>query len=138
MTNLTDEQLKSLLTDAKTVAIVGASGKPERASHAIMKFLIDEGYEVYPVNPIEKEILGIPTYDSVADLPVAPDIVDVFRRSDAAAEIVREAAGKGTKMIWLQEGVISEEGRKMAEYAEIPFIMDRCIFKEYQRLGVIR
>lgn len=138
MTNLTDQQLKTLLTDAKTVAIVGASGKPGRASHEIMKFLISNGYEVYPVNPIEKEVLGIKTYDSVADLPLKPDIVDVFRRSDAAAEVVREAAGKGTNLIWLQEGVISEEGRKMAEYAEIPFVMDRCIYKEYVRLGVMK
>ena len=138
MTNLTDQQLKTLLTEAKTVAIVGASAKPERASHGIMKFLMQNGYEVYPINPIEKEVLGIKTYDSISDLPIRPDIVDVFRHSDAAAEIVREAAGKGTNLIWLQEGVVSDEGRKMAEYAEIPFIMDRCIYKEYLRLGVMR
>ena len=138
MTNLTDEQLKSLLTDAKTVVIVGASNKPERASNGIMKFLIKNGYTVYPVNPIEKEVLGIPTYDSVSDVPVQPDIVDVFRKSDAATEIVREAVGKGAGLIWLQEEVISDEGKKIAEYAQTPFVMDKCIFKEFLRLGISR
>jgi predicted CoA-binding protein len=138
MTNLTDQQLKTLLTDAKTVAIVGASDKPGRASHEIMKFLMKQGYEVYPINPLEKQVLGVPTYDTLSELPIRPDIVDVFRRSDAAGEIVREAAGKGTNLIWLQEGVISDEGLKIAQCAETPFVMDRCIYKEYVRLGVMR
>ncbi|QAR32433.1 CoA-binding protein [Geovibrio thiophilus] len=136
MTNLTDDQLKSLLTGAKTVVIVGASNKPERASNGIMKFLMKNGYTVYPVNPVEKEVLGVPTYDSVAEVPVKPDIVDVFRRSDVAAEVVREAIGREAGLIWLQEDVITEEGKRMAEYANIPFVMDRCIFKEYLRLGI--
>jgi predicted CoA-binding protein len=138
MTNLTDDQLKTLLTEAKTVVIVGASNKPERASNGIMKFLMKNGYEVYPVNPIEKEVLGVATFDSVAEVPVKPDIVDVFRRSDFAVEVVREAIGKEAGLIWLQEEVITEEGRKMAEYANTPFIMDKCIFKEYLRLGINR
>ncbi|WP_265822318.1 CoA-binding protein [Geovibrio ferrireducens] len=138
MTNLTDDQLKSLLTDAKTVVIVGASNKPERASNGIMKFLMKNGYTVYPVNPLEKEVLGVPTYDSVAEVPVQPDIVDVFRQSAFAAEVVREAVLKGAGLVWLQEDVISSEAEQIAKQADVPFIMDKCIFKEYLRLAIAR
>ncbi|MCD8554812.1 CoA-binding protein [Seleniivibrio sp.] len=136
MTNLTDEQLKELISNAKTVAIVGASNKPERASNGIMKFLMKNGYKCVPVNPIEKEVLGIPTVDCVEELDFEPDIVDIFRQSAFAAEVVREAAGKNAKLIWLQEGVESEEAKKIAAYANIPYVEDECIFKEYLRLGL--
>lgn len=136
MTNLTDEQLKELLKNAKTVAIVGASNKPERASNGIMKFLMKNGYDVTPVNPIEKEVMGVPAVDSVEDLTFEPDIVDVFRQSAFAAEIARAAAGKNAKLIWLQEGVESKEAEQIARVAEIPYVENRCIFKEYLRLGL--
>jgi predicted CoA-binding protein len=138
MTNLSDDKLKELLSNAKTVAIVGASNKPERASNGIMKFLMKNGYECIPVNPIEKEVLGVPTYDSVEELPFEPDIVDVFRQSAFAPEIVRAAAGRNAKMIWLQEGVSSDEAAKIASYAEIPYVEDKCIFKEFLRLGLAK
>lgn len=136
MTNLTDDQLRELLKNAKTVAIVGASNKPERASNGIMKFLMKNGYECIPVNPIEKEVLGIPTIDSLDELTFEPDIVDIFRQSAFAAEVVREACGRNAKLIWLQEGVHSDEARKIADYAGIPYIEDECIFKEFLRLGL--
>ena len=136
MTNVSDDQLKSLIKNAKTVAIVGASNKPERASNGIMKFLMKNGYTCIPVNPIEKEVLGIPTVDCVEELDFEPDIVDIFRQSAFAAEVVREAAGKNAKLIWLQEGVESEEAKKIAAYANIPYVEDECIFKEYLRLGL--
>lgn len=136
MQNLSDDKLKELLKNAKTVVIVGASNKPERASNGIMKFLMKNGYDVTPVNPIEKEVLGVPTYDSVEDVPFEPDIVDVFRQSAFAAEIVRAAAGKNAKLIWLQEGVESVEAAQIANVSEIPFVQDKCIFKEYLRLGL--
>jgi len=138
MTILTDEQLKEILTNAKSVVIVGASNKPERASHEIMKFLMSKGYDVTPVNPIEKEVLGVPTYDSVEDVPFVPDIVDIFRQSAFAADIVRAAVGKGAKMVWLQEGVESVEAAQIARVSEIPYVEDECIYKEYVRLGVKR
>jgi predicted CoA-binding protein len=136
MENLTDDKLKSLLTEAKTVVVVGASNKPERASNGIMKYLMKQGYEVYPVTPVEKEVLGVKTYETIADVPVVPDIVDVFRRSEFAAEVVRESIDKKAGFIWLQEEVVSEEAKKLAEYAATPFIMDKCIFKEMMRLGI--
>ncbi len=97
MQNITDEQLIQIFKDAKKIVVVGASNKPNRASNAIMKFLMKNGYDVTPpVNPpIEKEVLGIPTYDTVEELPpFEPDIVDVFRQSAFAPEIVRAAIGK--------------------------------------------
>ncbi|ADD67864.1 CoA-binding domain protein [Denitrovibrio acetiphilus DSM 12809] len=136
MQNLSDDKLRELIKNAKTIVIVGASNKPERASNGIMKFLIKNGYDVTPVNPIEKEVLGIPTYDSVEDVPFEPDVVDVFRQSAYAPEIVRAAAGKNAKLIWLQEGVESVEAAQIANVAEIPFVQDKCIFKEYLRLGL--
>jgi len=136
MQNLNDEKLKELLKNAKTVAIVGASNKPERASNGIMKFLMKNGYDVTPVTPIEKEVLGVPTYDSVEDLPFEPDIVDVFRQSAFAGEIVRAAVAKNAKLIWLQEGVESIEGAQIANISEVPYVQDKCIFKEYLRLGL--
>jgi len=136
MQNLSDDKLKELLKNAKTVVIVGASNKPERASNGIMKFLMKNGYDVTPVNPIEKEVLGVPTYDSVEDVPFEPDIVDVFRQSAFAAEIVRAAASKNAKLIWLQEGVESVEGAQIANVTGIPYVQDKCLFKEYFRLGL--
>jgi len=138
MTNLTDEKMKELLINAKSVAIVGASNKPERASNGIMKFLMKNGYDCTPINPIEKEVLGVQTYDSVEELPFEPDIVNVFRQSAFAPEIVRAAAGRNAKFIWLQEGVISDEAAKIASYAEIPYVEDKCIFKEFLRLQIAK
>ena len=136
MQNLSDEKLTQLLKDAKTVVIVGASNKPERASNGIMKFLMKNGYDVTPVTPIEKEVLGIPAYDTIEELPFEPDIVDVFRQSAFAGEIVRSAVGRNAKLIWLQEGVESIEGAQIANISEVPYIEDKCIFKEYLRLGL--
>jgi len=136
MRNLSDEKLIELLKNAKTIAIVGASNKTERASNRIMKFLMKNGYDVTPVNPIEKEVLGVPTVDTVEDLSFEPDIVDVFRQSIYAPEIVRAAIGKGAKLIWLQEGVESKEAAQMANVSEVPYVEDKCIFKEYLRLGL--
>ncbi|PLX69417.1 MAG: CoA-binding protein [Denitrovibrio sp.] len=136
MQNLSDEQLIKLFKDSKTIAVVGASNKPERASNHIMKFLMEQGYDVTPVTPIEKEVLGKKTYDSVDELPFEPDIVDVFRQSAFAPEIVREAIGKNAKLVWLQETVVSKESAQMANISDVAYIEDKCILKEYKRLGL--
>lgn len=132
-----DDKMREVLKNAKTIAIVGASAKEDRASNGIMKFLIGKGYTVYPVNPVEKEILGVPVLKSLADLPVQPDIVDVFRKSDAAPEIVRESIKAGAKFIWLQEEVESEEAAAIAAEAGVPIVMNHCIFKEFLRLQML-
>ncbi|BAI81131.1 conserved hypothetical protein [Deferribacter desulfuricans SSM1] len=133
---ITDDFLKKFLQEAKNIVIVGASNNPERASNGIMKFLMKKGYNCYPVNPNEEEVLGVKAYKSISDVPVTPDIVDVFRRSEFAPEIVKEAIKKGAKFIWLQEEVYSEEAKRLADEAGIPIVMDKCIFKEFMRLGM--
>ncbi|MGC8767854.1 CoA-binding protein [Calditerrivibrio sp.] len=132
-----DEYLRNVLTSAKDIVIVGASNNPERASNGIMKFLMGKGYNCYPVNPNESEVLGVKAYKSLSEVPVQPDIVDVFRKSEAAPEIVREAIKIGAKFIWLQEEVYSEEAEKIAQEHNVPIVMDRCIFKEFLRLKLV-
>ena len=134
MDNLSDEFIRDMLKKAKTIAIVGASNKPERASNGIMKFLMKNGYNCIPVNLKENEVLGQKTYKSILELTVFPDIVNIFRRSEDTPPIVKEAITKGTKLIWLQEGIYSLDAKKLANDANIPIIMDKCIFKEYLRL----
>ncbi|MEM4134576.1 MAG: CoA-binding protein [Candidatus Micrarchaeia archaeon] len=132
-----DEYLKDVLLNAKDIVIVGASNNPERASNGIMKFLMGKGYNCYPVNPNESEVLGVKAYKTLSEVPVQPDIVDVFRKSEAAPEIVREAIKIGAKFIWLQEEVYSEEAEKIANEHNVPIVMDKCIFKEFLRLKLV-
>ncbi|MGA1863166.1 CoA-binding protein [Deferribacter thermophilus] len=133
---LTDDFIKDFLEKAKNIVIVGASNNPARASNHIMKFLMSKGYNCYPVNPNEEEVLGVKAYKSIAEVPVVPDIVDVFRKSEFAPEIVKEAIKKGARFIWLQEDVYSDEAKQIAEEAGIPIVMNKCIYKEYKRLGL--
>jgi hypothetical protein len=137
MVQISDDFLKEFLKKAKNIIIVGASNKPERASNGIMKFLMGKGYNCYPVNPTEDEVLGVKAYKSIKDVPVTPDLVDVFRKSEACPEIVKESVEKGAKFIWLQENVYSEEAKKIADENDIPIIMDKCIYKEFLRLKVV-
>ncbi|MCA1927326.1 MAG: CoA-binding protein [Calditerrivibrio sp.] len=132
-----DDYLRNMLLNAKNIVIVGASKNPERASNGIMKFLMGKGYNCYPVNPAEEEVLGVKCYKTISDVPVQADIVDVFRKSDAAPEIVRESIACKAKFLWLQEGVESEEAERIANENNIPIIMDKCIFKEFLRLKLV-
>ncbi len=133
---MNDKELKEFLENMKDVVIVGASNKVERASNGIMKYLMKNGYKCYPVNPMEETVLGEKCYKSVLDVPVEPDLVDVFRKSEATPPIVKEAVEKNAKFIWLQEEVSSAESRKIAEDAGIPYIENKCLFKEMLRLRV--
>jgi uncharacterized protein len=125
--NPTDAELYRILDEARTVAIVGASARPERASHEIMSQLMLRGYEVIPVNPNEREVLGCKTVASLAAIPVPVDIVDVFRRSDQTLEIAQQAVAIGAKTLWLQQGVINEEAALCASQGGLAVVMDLCI-----------
>jgi predicted CoA-binding protein len=132
---MTDTEIRDILSSAKTVAVVGSSNNPARASFGVSRFLQRHGYRVIPVNPNETEVLGETSHASVADIPDQIDIVDIFRRSDAVPEVVDQAIRKGgVKCVWMQEGVISQEGAARAAKAGIPVVMDRCILKELARL----
>ncbi|NHI17575.1 CoA-binding protein [Microbacterium excoecariae] len=123
-----------ILRRAKTIAIVGASNNPARASYFVGTYLLSSSpYEVFFVNPRADEILGEKAYASLADLPVVPDIVDVFRRDEDLPGVAREAVAVGAKALWLQLGSWNEEAAKIAEDAGLDVVMDRCVKIEHAR-----
>ena len=122
-----------MLRGARTVAIVGLSKDPLRPSNFIGFYLARHGYKIVPVNPREQEILGEKAYPSLTDIPFPVDIVDVFRRPDAVPDIAREAVAIGAKALWLQFGVISPEGARIATDGGLVVIMDRCMKVEHAR-----
>ena len=125
-----------LLTDATTIAIVGASSNAEKASYGIMQKLQSVGYTVIPVNPRETEILGERCYPSLADVRVRIDIVDVFRRAEDTPGIADEAVKIGAKTLWLQTGIASEDAAARAESGGLTVVMDACIGATHSLLRV--
>ena len=134
--NPSDQDLKQLLTNASTVAMVGASSKPDKASYGIMRKLQSVGYRVIPINPHETEVLGERAYPSLADVPEPIDIVDVFRRAEDTPSIADEAVKVGAKVLWLQTGVASEEAAARAEAGGLTVVMDACIGSTHAILQV--
>jgi len=134
--NPSDQELKQLLTDATTIAMVGASSNPEKDSHGIMQKLQRAGYRVIPVNPRETEILGEPSYPSLLDVPERIDIVDVFRRAEDAPGIADDAVTIGAKALWLQSGITSEDAAARAAKGGLIVVMDTCIGATHSLLGV--
>lgn len=125
--NPSDDELKQLLTNAVTIAIVGASNNPERPSHGIMRKLQSVGYHVIPVNPRETEVLGERVYASLLDIPVPIDIVDVFRRPEFTPDIAGQAVRIGAKALWLQSGIENEEAAARATAGGLTVVMDACL-----------
>lgn len=139
--NYPDALIARILRSVHSIAMVGASPNPARPSYFAMKYLLDKGFQIIPVNPghAGKEILGQKVYAQIADLPPPVDMIDIFRNSAAAGPITDEAiAGKqrlGLKVLWMQLGVINEEAAKRAEAAGLTVIMNRCPKIEYGRLS---
>lgn len=131
-----DEELRSILGDAKTIAVVGLSSNPARDSHSVAHFLQSSGYRIVPVNPKEREVLGEPAYPSLAHVPgdVAIDVVDVFRRAEHTPEIARQAVEIGAKVLWLQEGIVNDEAARIATEGGLDVIMGVCIRHVRDRL----
>jgi predicted CoA-binding protein len=135
-----DEDIAELLTNARTIALVGASDRPERPSYRVMRFLQDHGYRVLPVNPqiTGEHVLGEFVWRELAQIGVPIDIVDIFRRSDAAGEAVDQAIFVGAKAVWMQLGVIDEAAADRAEKAGLKVVMDRCPAIDIPRLRLPR
>ena len=131
---LNDQEITKLLQEAKTIAVVGLSSSPMRASFGVSRFLQRQGYRIVPVNPNETQVLGERAYASLKEVAEPVDIVDIFRRSDKVEEVIDDAVQKRPRCIWMQEGVINREAARKAEAAGIPVVMDRCILKEMARL----
>ena len=136
VTNPEDRELAILLGDVHTIAVVGLSSKPSRPSYQIAAYLQDHGYRIVPVNPNETEILGEPAYPSLRDIPddLQIDVVDVFRRAEDTPEVARDAVAIGAKVLWLQEGIVSDEAYRIASEAGLEVIMGVCIRATRRRL----
>ncbi len=132
-----DAYIRDILTSCKVFAIVGASANPVRPSYFVQKYLLAKGYEVIPVNPglAENTLLGQTVYASLADIPRAVEIVDIFRNSAVAMEITKEAIAIGAKVVWMQLGVRNDEAARIAEAAGLKVVMNRCPKIEYGRLS---
>jgi len=124
-----------ILRETRTVAIVGASASPLRASHSVWSYLrAASHYEMYLVNPTIDDVDGTPTYLDLAALPVVPDLVDVFRRQDQLAAVLSDAIAVGAKTLWLQSGLWDPQIAREGEEAGLQVVMDRCLKVEYARL----
>ncbi|WP_439102123.1 CoA-binding protein [Congregibacter sp.] len=132
----TDTEIASVLGSVKTIALLGASPKPERPSHEVMGFLLAKGYEVYPVNPglAGSELLGRQVYASLADIPLVVDMVDVFRNASFLPQIVDEVLACGPRTLWTQLGVVDAEAAQRAEAQGVKVVMDRCPAIDWPRL----
>ena len=125
---------EEILKTCNSVAIVGLSSNPERASNHVGSYLKEKGYKVIPVNPAEKTILGETCYPDLASVPEKIDVVDIFRKSEDVPAIVKEAVKCGAKAVWMQEGVINQAAADEATKAGLKVVMNKCMFKEHSRL----
>jgi uncharacterized protein len=133
------DYIRSVLQDVKTVALVGASANVVRPSYFVMKYLMEKGYTVFPINPglAGQDLLGQKVYASLADIPVSIDMVDIFRNSEASLDVTKEALALAVKpkIIWLQLSVRNDEAAALAENAGLRVVMNRCPKMEYGKLS---
>lgn len=131
-----DAELRSILGDARTIAVVGLSSNPTRDSFDIADYLQAKGYRIVPVNPKETEVLGERSYPTLLDIPpeIEVDVVDVFRRAEHTPEIARQAVQRGAKVLWLQDAIVNDEARQIAEDGGLTVIMGVCIRRTRRRV----
>ena len=131
---LTDDDVGEILRKYRKIALVGASPKPERDSNDVMRYLLEKGYEVYPVNPRYSEVLGRKCYPSVLDIPDDVEIVDLFVRPEFTMDYVEQAIEKGAKVVWFQFNTYNRDAFKKAKEAGLTAVAHRCIKQEHARL----
>lgn len=125
------DTIQHILAGCRTIAVVGASSNPARASNHVAAYMKAQGYRVIPVNPNEHTVVGEPAYASLGEVPGAIDLVDIFRRSEDVLPIVEAAIAVGAKAVWMQEGVINHSAAERARAAGLAVVMDRCWLKEH-------
>jgi predicted CoA-binding protein len=126
--------IKDILETYRTIAVVGLSSRPYRASHGVSRYMQRAGYRIIPVNPLETEVLGEKAYPSLDDVPESFEIVDIFRRSEFVPDIVEAAIRRNAKVIWMQQGVVHEAAAERARAAGLEVVMDLCILQEHMAL----
>jgi uncharacterized protein len=134
---LGDDAIAAVLRDARRIAVVGASSKPSRPSFGVFRYLVDEGYDCVPINPAERDVMGVRAFPTLAEAVEATgpfEIVDVFRRSELCVPHAIEAVAAGARCLWLQLGVINWEAAEIAHAAGLLVVMDRCTAIEHRRL----
>jgi hypothetical protein len=131
---MTEESEIERILGLKTIAVVGLSKNPEKPSHYVPKYMKENGYTVIPVNPTAEEILGEKSYKNLLEVPDRIDIVNVFRPSQEAVPIARDAIAKKAKVLWMQEGIVNEDAARIAKEGGLMTVMDRCMMKEHKRL----
>jgi predicted CoA-binding protein len=137
---LSQEEIKSILESYITVAVVGLSRDPDKASYQVANYLQSVGYRIFPVNPFADEVLGEKSYKSLLDVPETIEVVDIFRPAEAVPVIVEEAIQLknrvgSPKVIWMQLGIVNEEAARRARKAGFTVVMDRCMMREHKRLS---
>ena len=129
-------EIKHIYDEVKTIAVVGASNDPTRAAHNVPAYLQEQGYRIIPVNPRHAELLGEKAYASLADIEEPVDVVDVFRPAEETPEIARQAAALGSRVLWLQLGIESDEAAEVAYDAGMQVVMNRCMGQMHAKLGL--
>ena len=131
---LSDDQMKQILLECKTIAVVGLSDKPHRDSFKVAAYMQNQGYRIIPVHPRVSEVLGEAAYKNLADIPDKIDLVNVFRKSEETPAVVEQAIPLKPRAIWLQLGIANDEAAAIAKAADMDFVQDRCIKVEHPRL----
>ena len=131
---MTDQELRNIFSAIKTIAVVGVSQNQDKPAYGVASYLQSVGYKIVPVNPACDETLGEKCYPTLEEIPFPVDAVDVFRKSEFTPEIARSAVKIGAKLLWLQDGVSSEEAEQIARNADISFKQNDCMFRQRVRL----
>ncbi len=125
---------ETIVKEARTIAVVGASNDPEKYSHEVASYLMEQGYRIVPVNPTEEEVLGESAYETVDQIPEQVDVVDVFLPPEKTPAIAEDAVRAGAKVLWLQEDIENEEARETAEEGGLTYVADRCMKRTHEGL----
>lgn len=126
--------IEDILKNSKTIAVVGLSEDEERPSYNVARYLKEKGYKIIPVNPNYEEIFGEKCYNNLLEIPEKIDVVNIFRRPESVLPVINEAIDIKARAVWMQEGVINEDGARLASGSGIKVVMDRCMLKEHQKL----
>jgi hypothetical protein len=136
--NPSDDELREIFARARTIAVVGASHREDRAAHRIPAYLQRQGYRIVPVNPRGGELFGERVVGSLRDVDVPVDVVDVFRHASQTPDVARDAVAVGASVLWLQEGIVTEEAAAIARDGGLTVVMDACMGETHRRLGLDR
>jgi uncharacterized protein len=136
MTAPTQDDLRQIYAETKSIAVVGASADESKASNRIPRYLQSQGYRIIPVSPKGGEILGERVYTSLSEIEEPVDVVDVFRPAEETPEVARDAVAIGAKVLWLQSGIESEDAEQIAEAGGLKVVMDRCMGATHRQLGL--